>query len=105
MEEGSVIKLKGETFALQTGTPAQFAFLSSSIRQDDEAGVVLEDWSEDELELASQMTVELDASPELPNPVPVQLGAKVTEVGTLELFFDHPASERRWKLEYQVREA
>ena len=104
MEEGTQHQLKGETFALQTGVKAQFNFMGSTVRQEDEAGQILEDWGEDELEVASTMEVELDSSPELPNPVPVQLGAKVTEVGTLELFFVHEASGQRWSLEYQVRE-
>jgi hypothetical protein len=104
MEEGSELQCEGETFALQTGVPAKFSFLSSTVRQEDGGGEVLEDWGEDELDPAASMTVELDACPELPNPVPVRLGAKVTEVGTLELYFVHGESGRRWKLEYQVRD-
>jgi hypothetical protein len=34
--------------------------------------------------------------------VPVHLAAHVTEIGTLELFFAE--AERRWKLEFTVRE-
>ena len=104
MEEGSEVSLKGETFALTTGRVAQFSFLSSTLRQEDLAGVMLEDWEEGEVEPASTMQVELENSPELGNPVPVKLGARVTEVGTLELYFEHAASGKRWRLEYRVRE-
>ena len=104
MEEGSEVSLNGETFALTTGRVAQFSFLSSTRRQEDSAGIILEDWEENELEPAATMQVELENSPELGNPVPVRLGAKVTEVGTLELYFEHSGSGQRWLLEYRVRE-
>ena len=105
MEEGSEEALKGETFALRTGEPVQFTFLSSSTRQEDTSGVVLEDWDEDEIEPASTMEITLDAEPGMESPIPVQLGARVTEVGTLELYFENPSSGKRWSLEYQVRES
>ena len=104
MEEGSDIALTQKTFALTTGEPASFQFLSSTVRHDDGCGTILEDWNEDELEETSVMEVTLDAVPNVDNPVPVQLGAKVTETGTLELFFKHTNSEREWLLEYRVRE-
>jgi hypothetical protein len=50
------------------------------------------------------MEVTLDSVPDLDNPIPVQLGTKVTETGTLEIFFKHTESERQWQLEYSVRE-
>lgn len=105
MEEGSEEALKGETFALRTGEPVQFTFLSSSMRQEDTSGVVLEDWDEDEIEKASTMEITLDAEPGMESPIPVQLGARVTEVGTLELYFENKSSGKRWSLEYQVRES
>jgi Ethanolamine utilization protein EutJ (predicted chaperonin) len=104
MEEGSEIKLEGETFALRTGAPASFSFLSSTVRQEDEAGTDLEDWSEDELDGKNSMEVTLEKVDGLDGAVPVQLGAKVTEVGSLELFFFHEPSGQKWKLEYQVRD-
>lgn len=103
MEEGSEVKLEKETFALRTGAPAHFSFLSSTNRQEDEPGEVLEDWDE-ELTTATGMETTLDAVEGQEGPVPVQLGARVTEVGTLELYFEHADSGRRWGLEYSVRE-
>jgi hypothetical protein len=104
MEEGSEMQLSGETFALTTGKKATFSFLSSTLRQDDGGGDVLDDWGDD-LESAASMEVTLEPRAGLENPVPVQLGAKVTEVGTLELYFEHKDSGERWSLEYQVRES
>jgi hypothetical protein len=104
MEEGSELHLSSETFALTTGKSAKFSFLSSTSRQEDEGGVVLDDWDSDEVEPAATMEVCLDPRSGVNSPVPVQLGAKVTEVGTLELYFQHSDSGERWSLEYQVRE-
>jgi molecular chaperone DnaK (HSP70) len=104
MEEGSHIQLEGKTFALTTGIPASFQFLSSTTRHEDSSGTVLEDWDEEELEETSSMDITLDSAPDLENPIPVQLGTKVTETGTLEVFFKHTESERQWHLQYSVRE-
>ena len=35
--------------------------------------------------------------------VPVTLNPVVTEVGTLELWMRHTQSERKWKLEFNLR--
>jgi hypothetical protein len=35
--------------------------------------------------------------------VPVRLNAVVTELGVLELWMKHVKSDRRWKVEFQVR--
>jgi hypothetical protein len=104
MEEGTDVALESETFALRTGEPVQFTFLASNLRQEDQSGEVIEDWDEDEIEEAQKMEITLDSEPGLESPIPVQLGAKVTEVGTLELYFKNPSTGKRWSLEYQVRE-
>ena len=43
--------------------------------------------------------------PDIPagQAVPVQIEAVVTELGTLELWMKHTNSDRRWKIEFQVR--
>lgn len=103
MEEGSEIHLEGESFALRTGAPAKFSFLSSTVRKEDSVGTDLDDWNEDEMDGHSSMEVHLEKVDGLEGAVPVQLRAKVTEVGSLELFFYHEESGQKWKLEYQVR--
>ncbi len=37
--------------------------------------------------------------------VPVKLGAKLTEVGTLEIWADSKISDHRWRLQFQLRKA
>ena len=36
-------------------------------------------------------------------PIPVLINPIVTELGNLELWMKHTNSDRRWKVEYQVR--
>jgi len=103
MEEGSEIQLEGETFALRTGAPVKFSFLSSTVRKDDSVGYDLEDWGEEEMDGHHSMEVSLEKVEGLEGAVPVQLRARVTEVGGLELFFFHEGSGQKWKLEYQLR--
>jgi hypothetical protein len=104
MEEGSECVLPGREFGLVTGREATFRFFSSEVRSGDEPGAVVDDAAR-QLEETASLTVSLPARPgaapgEL---VPVRLQAQVTELGNLELWMRHPASEQRWKLDFQVR--
>jgi hypothetical protein len=75
------------------------------VRKDDQAGTMVEEVDDRMTELAPVSTVLGDAgAAEAGQLVPVQLHSKVTEVGTLELWCVEKAG-RRWKLEYNVREA
>jgi hypothetical protein len=91
-------------FGLVTGQAAEFRFFSSAARSGDTPGQVLPD-AEHELEESSLLEVELPALPEAPagQVVPVQIESVVTELGTLELWMKHTNSDRRWKIEFQVR--
>ena len=104
MEEGSEQLIEDQEFGLVTGQPADFRFFSSEVRSGDQAGQILPD-AERELEETSQLEVILPAVDELPSgqPVPVRIKAVVTELGTLELWMQHTKSDRRWKVEFQVR--
>src|SRR5207249_10905393 len=37
--------------------------------------------------------------------IPVKLGARLTEVGTLEIWADSKVSEHRWRLQFELRKA
>ncbi len=104
MEEGTEQLIEDQEFGLVVGEPADFRFFSSEVRSGDAPGEILPD-AEKELEETSQLEVTLPAVEDLPvgQPVPVQLNAVVTELGTLELWMEHTRSDRRWKVEFQVR--
>jgi hypothetical protein len=104
MEEGSEILIEGQDFGLITGQPAEFRFFSSEVRSGDTAGQILPD-AEGELEETSSLEVELPPLDDFPagQAVPVRINPVVTELGTLELWMRHTNSDRRWKVEFQVR--
>jgi Hsp70 protein len=104
MEEGSQILIEGQEFGLVTGRPAEFRFFSSEVRSGDKAGQILPD-AERELQETSFLEVNLPPVEEFPvgQPVPVQINSVVTELGNLELWMKHTNSDRRWRIEFQVR--
>jgi hypothetical protein len=104
MQEGTELLIDGRTFGLITGQAAEFRFFSSDVRSGDIPGQVLPD-ADRELEEISLLEVELPALPDVPagQPVPVQIEAVITELGTLELWMQHTNSDRKWKIEFQVR--
>jgi len=104
MQEGTELLIEGRELGLVTGQPAEFRFFSSAVRSGDTPGQVLPD-AERELEETSLLEVELPALADAPTGqvVPVRINAVVTELGTLELWMKHTNSDRRWKIEFQVR--
>jgi hypothetical protein len=104
MQEGSELLIEGRDFGLLTGHPAEFRFFSSAVRSGDRPGQILPD-AERELEDTSLLEINLPPLPDFPagQVVPVQINSVVTELGTLELWMKHMNSDRRWKVEFQVR--
>ena len=104
MQEGTELLIEGRTFGLVTGQAAEFRFFSSTVRSGDMPGQILPD-AERELEETSLLEVELPALPDVSagQVVPVRIESVVTELGTLELWMKHTNSDRKWKIEFQVR--
>jgi molecular chaperone DnaK (HSP70) len=101
MEEGTRAAIEDREFVLTVGQPALFEFLGSTTRESDAVGTVVEDW---EGEIESITTLETTLEGEDGRPIIVTLELAVTEVGTLELWCVAKNEERRWKLEFNVRE-
>lgn len=105
MEEGTETDVPGPEFGLVVGEPTEFRFLCSTTRRDDTVGVVLERWGADELEDLAPLQTALGADEGSPDEmVPVRLHSLLNEVGTLELWCESSRDDRRWKLEFNVRE-
>jgi hypothetical protein len=85
------------------GEPAEFRFLSSTVRRNDPVGAMIEDWGDDLSEM-SPLEVTLPADGESDRTVPVTLESRVTEIGTLELWCVARGGADRWKLELNIRE-
>ncbi len=86
LEEGSSVALPKYEFSLRTGEPAEFRFFSSTTRQADKPG-----------DLLDPMEVTLSGA-----PARVSLEAQVTETGMLEIYCVATSGER-WKLEFNLR--
>ncbi|HKA06177.1 MAG TPA: Hsp70 family protein [Gemmataceae bacterium] len=101
MEEGTEADIPGQEFGLVTGEQVVFRFLGSSVRREDQAGTVVEEWEQD-IEELSPVSATLEGQPG--RVVPVHLHSKVTEVGQLEVSCQSRDGKEKWKLEYSVRE-
>ena len=102
MEEGTSVQLKDREFGLIVGEPAVFRFFQSAVRKNDKPGAMLDDIAAD-LEELSPIEVNLPASGNTGEFVPVTLETVVTETGLLQLW-SVAKDGRRWKLEFNVRE-
>jgi molecular chaperone DnaK (HSP70) len=103
MEEGTSASLPNLEFGLVVGEPAEFRFLSSTVRRNDPVGAMIEDWGDD-LEEMSPLEVTLPADGDRDRTIPVTLESRVTELGTLELWCVARGGGDRWKLELNIRE-
>lgn len=104
-EEGDEIKITHRDFDLLMGQPVTFPLASSSVRADDKPGDLVGANPESIRvlpPLQSLMRVGRKAKSER---VPVGLAARVTEVGTVELWCESRTDDRRWRLQIQLRSA
>jgi hypothetical protein len=103
MEEGTEAQIPQREFGLVVGEPAEFRFLTSTVRKDDAIGSLVEDWGDD-IEELGPLEVSLTLEGRLDQVIPVRLLTRVTEVGTLELWCVSRDEAQRWKLELNIRE-
>ncbi len=102
-QEGDEIEIAGHELDLLTDQPVAFPLASSSVRADDKPGDLVPSHPDSILALPpliGQMRVGRKARSER---VPVRLAARVTEVGTIELWCHSRQDERRWRLQIQLR--
>jgi hypothetical protein len=74
------------------------------VRSDDTPGQILPN-AEHDLEDAGLLEIEIPATGDVPvgQVVPVRMNPVITELGILELWMKHTNSNRRWKVEFQLR--
>lgn len=104
-EEGDEIQIADRDFELLTGQPVIFPLAASSVRPDDKPGDLVASDPNSILELPplqSLMRVGRKAKAER---ALVNLAARVTEVGTIELWCQSRTDDRRWRLQIQLRGA
>ncbi len=111
-EEGQEIKLEQPELQLLANTPVAFRLYSSLSRTDDAAGAVVSlTPSEDMYDPASDPRLHAPLRAVIrfgkggERQVPVTLGARLNEVGTLEAWAESKISEHRWRLQFQLRKS
>jgi molecular chaperone DnaK (HSP70) len=109
-EEGGEIKLAEPELELVANTPVAFRLYSSLSRTEDKAGDIvsfnstddlLDPASDPRLHMPLQAVIRFGKGGE--RNVPVTLGARLSEVGTLETWAESKVSDHRWRLQFQLR--
>ncbi|MBA57255.1 MAG: nucleotide-binding protein [Pseudomonadales bacterium] len=105
MEEGTETSPSQQEFGLVVGEPVTFRFFGSTVRRDDQCGLLLDYWDEAELEELPPIQASLpSAGRQAGEVVAVRLAARVNELGTLCLEAIPRDGEQRWQVEFEVRD-
>ncbi len=103
LEEGSEIALGNRDFTVLTNQPVSFDLYSSSYRAGDRSGEMI--GIDDSLTaLPPLQTVIKFGKKGARQPIPVEIEAAYTEVGTLSLWCRSTVSNHRWQLQFQLRD-
>jgi molecular chaperone DnaK (HSP70) len=104
LEEGQDVELPKPELELALGQPVMFPLYTSTVRSDDKAGDLLHLKPEQLLQLPPLHTVLRGGKRSGTKSVPVTLAAKVTAIGTLELYCVAREGGNRWRLEFNIRD-
>lgn len=103
-EEGKDVEVL-KTFRVRTNRPVKFSLYSSTTRKGDKVGDLVPVDSEDLIELPPLQTVLRYGKKGRDVQIPIRLGAKVTAIGTLEIYCESQESPHRWRLQFQLRDS
>lgn len=104
-QPGEEIDLQDRTFRLRISEPVEFPLFVSSIRLIDKAGEIVSVDNEQIRSLPPIRTVLRAKRRSEATEVAVKLHARLTEIGTIELWCDEQESDRKWRLQFDVRSA
>jgi molecular chaperone DnaK (HSP70) len=102
-QEGDEIAIGNRDFDLLMGQPVAFPLASSSVRPQDRPGDLAPSDPDSIRELPPLQSVMRAGRKAKAERVPVRLAARVTEVGTIELWCQSRTDDRRWRLQIQLR--
>ena len=104
-EEGDSVEIDREGLQLVANRPVAFRLLSSLTRTGDQAGEVVRFAEGEEIHAHAPLEAVIRFGKGGERLVPVRLGARLTETGTLETWCDSKVSENRWRLQFQIRKS
>src|SRR5580693_7650400 len=102
-EEGDTVEVDREDLQLVANKPVAFRLISSLTRTDDRPGQVVDFAPDEELHQHAPLEAVIRFGKGGERLVPVKLGARLTETGTLETWCDSKISDNRWRLQFQLR--
>jgi molecular chaperone DnaK (HSP70) len=106
-EEGNALEIDDERLQLVANRPVSFRLYSSLTRTEDQLGHLIEfDANDPNLHKHAPLNAVIRFGKKAEERlIPVKLGAKLTEVGTLETWCDSKISDNRWNLQFELRKA
>ncbi|MEW5745853.1 MAG: Hsp70 family protein [Nitrospirota bacterium] len=102
-EEGGELHLSSPEFQVMTNSPVSFTLYASSYRVGDEPGQVITAERDEFVELPPVRTVLHFGKSAGRVRIPVSLGIRLNEFGTLDLWCESKKTPHRWKLAFQLR--
>ncbi|PWU12112.1 MAG: molecular chaperone DnaK [Terriglobia bacterium] len=106
-EEGAAIEVDNAALQLVANRPVSFRLYSSLTRTEDRLGDIVEFPANDpdlHTHAPLQAVIRFGRKAE-ERLIPVKLGARLTEIGTLETWCESKISDNRWRLQFELRKA
>jgi molecular chaperone DnaK (HSP70) len=104
-EEGASVEVDNPALQLVANRPVSFRLYSSRTRTEDGLGAVVEFAADDpDLHTHAPLHAVIRFGKKAEErQIPVKLGARLTEIGTLETWCESKISDNRWRLEFALR--
>ncbi|MBZ5581087.1 MAG: hsp70 family protein [Acidobacteriia bacterium] len=104
-EEGSTVEIDNGALQLVANRPVSFRLYSSLTRAEDKLGDVLEFAAGDpDLHMHAPLNAVIRFGKKAEERlIPVKMGARLTEIGTLETWCESKISDNRWRLQFELR--
>jgi len=104
-EEGASLEIDDGALQLVANRPVSFRLYSSLIRTEDKLGDVVEFAVGDaDLHMHAPLNAVIRFGKKAEERlIPVKLGARLTEIGTLESWCESKVSDNRWRLQFELR--
>ncbi|HZS51040.1 MAG TPA: Hsp70 family protein, partial [Bryobacterales bacterium] len=106
-EEGTALEIDNDALQLVANRPVSFRLYSSLTRAEDKLGDVVEFPADDpglHMHAPLHAVIRFGKKAE-ERLIPVKLGARLTEIGTLESWCESKISDNRWRLQFELRKA
>ena len=104
-EEGDSVEIDREGLQLVANKPVAFRLVSSLTRSGDQAGELVDFAESEDIHSHAPLEAVIRFGKGGERLVPVKLGARLTETGTLETWCDSKISDNRWRLQFQIRKS